>query len=366
MRSRTDIHVLVAEDDYLVREMIQGLLEELGYIVVGEASSGREAVNMVYSLDPHIVLMDVKMSGLDGIEAARCIQENKPTPVVILTAFESPELVDQASRVGVGAYLIKPPNARELERAITIALARFEDMQELRALNRDLKARNEELDAFAYTVAHDLKNPLANIIGFAEVLAKHCATMTAEELQTHLSTVGRIGRKMSGTIDQLLLLARMRREEVERKPLDMAHIVAEAQQRLEPIIQEQEAYILLPDSWPVARGHAPWVEEVWFNYLSNAIKYGRKPPHMELGGEVQSDGMICFWIRDNGLGIRPEDQQRLFVPFSRLGGTRHKGYGLGLAIVRRIVEKLGGQVGVESEEGEGAVFFFTLPRAEGR
>jgi signal transduction histidine kinase len=366
MKSRSNIHVLVAEDDYLVREMIQGLLEELGYVVVGEASCGWEAVELVHSLEPHIVLMDVKMAGLSGIEAARHIQERHPTPVVILTAFESSELVEQASRVGVGAYLIKPPNARELERAITIALARFEDMQELRALNEDLRARNEELDAFAYTVAHDLKNPLANIIGFAEVLTKHCATMPVEEVQTHLSTVGRIGRKMNGTIEQLLLLARMRHEEVERQPLDMAHIVAEAQQRLEPVIEEQQAQIILPDTWPVAWGHAPWVEEVWFNYLSNAIKYGRKPPQVELGAEVQPDGAICFWIRDNGLGVRPEDRRRLFVPFSRLGGTRHKGYGLGLAIVRRIVEKLGGQVGVESEEGEGAVFFFTLPGVDGR
>jgi two-component system sensor histidine kinase/response regulator len=113
--------------------------------------------------------------------------------------------------------------------------------------------------------------------------------------------------------------------------------------------------------WPVALGYAPWVEEVWINYLSNAFRYGGRPPRLELGAEAQPDGRVRFWVRDNGAGLTPEDQARLFTPFTRLDQVQVKGHGLGLSIVRRIVEKLGGQVGVESQIGQGSTFSFTLP-----
>jgi signal transduction histidine kinase len=105
---------------------------------------------------------------------------------------------------------------------------------------------------------------------------------------------------------------------------------------------------------------------VWVNYISNAVKYGGTPPaapRVELGGEVQPDGMARFWVRDNGSGLTQEQQTRLFTPFTQLNQVRARGHGLGLSIVRRIVEKLGGQVGVESSgvPGEGSLFYFTLP-----
>jgi AmiR/NasT family two-component response regulator len=143
MSNQQDVRVLIAEDDYLNCEMIRGLLEEIWYTVVGEAADGLEAVEMTQSLQPDVVLMDIKMPDIDGLEATRLIFERCPTPVVVLTAYETPELVEEASAVGVGAYLVKPPNAREMERAITIAIARFDDLMELRRLNAELQAGNE-------------------------------------------------------------------------------------------------------------------------------------------------------------------------------------------------------------------------------
>jgi two-component system sensor histidine kinase/response regulator len=148
----------------------------------------------------------------------------------------------------------------------------------------------------------------------------------------------------------------------------MDSIVAEAQRRLVPLIEERQAEIVLPaeSEWPVALGYAPWIEEVWVNYLSNAIKYGGGPPRVELGAEIQPDGMARFWVRDNGAGLVPEDQARLFTPFTRLDQAHVKGYGLGLSIVRRIVEKLDGQVGITSQAGHGSIFSFTLPAESSR
>ena len=227
----------------------------------------------------------------------------------------------------------------------------------------ELQARNEDLDAFAHTVAHNLKGILGRIIGFSEAVYQYHHTLSDEAVKEYLQTIARNGRKMGSVLDELLLLTGVRQEKVEREPVDMAGVVSEAQQRLADLIDEYQAQIIVPDDWPVVLGYSPWVEEVWANYLSNGIKYGGRPPRLELGASPQPDGMVRFWIRDNGVGVKREDQARLFRPFTQLGQVRATGHGLGLSIVQRIVEKLGGQVDVESEgvSGRGSVFSFTLP-----
>jgi len=103
------------------------------------------------------------------------------------------------------------------------------------------------------------------------------------------------------------------------------------------------------------------VEEVWENYLSNALKYGGRPPRVEVGATVQSEGWIKFWVRDNGPGFSVQQRQRLFKPFSQLQKGDRRGHGLGLSIVKRIIDKLGGEVGVEHAPVEGSSFYFVLP-----
>jgi signal transduction histidine kinase len=184
-------------------------------------------------------------------------------------------------------------------------------------------------------------------------------------MQESLDAIARNGKKMTNIINELLLLASVRQEEVELEPVKMANIVSEAQSRLTLLIEEYQAEIIVPDDWPVALGYGPWVEEVWANYLSNAIKYGGEPPRVELGATAQTDGMVRFWVRDNGQGLTPEEQAQLFIPFTRLDQALPKGHGLGLSIVQRIVKKLSGKVGVESKPGQGSVFSFLLQAGNG-
>jgi PAS domain S-box-containing protein len=234
---------------------------------------------------------------------------------------------------------------------------------------RELEASNVELDAFAHTVAHDLKNPLSTLAGFGDLLEQKHTAMSSAQLATSANNMARSARRMINIIDELLLLASVRKmEEVPTAPLDMAAIVAAAQDRLKDIIVSSQGEIVLPPAWPTAIGYAPWIEEVWVNYLSNALKYGGNPPLVEVGFDVTSEAVdkfpnfqVRFWVRDNGTGLTPEEQGRLFTPFTRLDQARARGHGLGLSIVRRIVEKLGGQVGVESEVGWGSIFWFALP-----
>ena len=255
-------------------------------------------------------------------------------------------------------------NARLYERVGNELAERKRAQERLRQYAHDLEAHNEELDAFAHTVAHDLRSPLALVTALSDTLDDVYGSLSDEDMRHYLRILLRNARKMGTIIKELLLLASVRkREEVELEPLDMAKIVAEVLGSLSHLIKQHEAVFVVPETWPLALGYGPWIEEVWINYLSNAITYGGRPPRVELGGSEQSDGMVRFWVRDNGPGLALEKQKRLFTPFERLHQVRVQGHGLGLSIVMRIVEKLGGQVGVDSDgvAGRGSEFYFTLP-----
>ncbi|MCB0211637.1 MAG: GAF domain-containing protein, partial [Anaerolineae bacterium] len=247
--------------------------------------------------------------------------------------------------------------------AIAIDNARL--VEALRHQTEQLQARNEELDAFAHTVAHDLKTPLSPIIGLADLLTKYQTALPQAVITDSLSTISRNTHKMNDIVNELLLLATIRDNDVETEVLDMLSLLNEVKQRLEHIIEEKQAIITLPNRWPMAMGYGPWIEEVWANYISNAIKYGGTPPHITIGGKTLPNGMVRYWVHDNGDGLTTEERLRLFVPFTQIKKTKAEGHGLGLSIVHRIIEKLGGKVGVESEAvaGRGCIFYFTLPAA---
>ncbi|MFN8595288.1 MAG: PAS domain-containing sensor histidine kinase [Anaerolineae bacterium] len=250
---------------------------------------------------------------------------------------------------------------------VVMALSTMRDVTErqqaeetLRRYTADLRGRNEELETFARTVAHDLKSPLGNILGFTELLTAR-PNLAVETRTDFVETIARNASKMVSIIDELLLLAKVRKGEMVLTPIDMGRIVSEALHRLTFSISEASAAIYTPNSWPAAKGYAPWVEEVWVNYVSNALKYGGQPPHIELGYEVCGN-TVRFWVKDDGHGVPAEEREKLFTPFVQLSTMRATGHGLGLSIVRQIVEKMGGTVDCQSSE-RGSVFSFTLPAA---
>ena len=242
----------------------------------------------------------------------------------------------------------------------SLAMAFITDITLRRDAINSLESRNEELDAFAHTVAHDLKGSLATLIGYSELLNDHEVTLSEEQIRSSLDIVNRMSRKMADVVDGLLLLSSISREDVIADPLDMTSIINEAIFRLSEKIQESGAEISTAQYFPAAMGYAPWLEEVWYNYISNALKYGGTPPKILLGGELVGDGCARFWVKDNGPGLRQSEQAQLFVPYSSRA-NHSDGNGLGLSIVKRIVGKLHGSVKVESKINEGSLFSFTLP-----
>jgi len=249
---------------------------------------------------------------------------------------------------------------RDRDGVVTHFVAVKEDVTERKRIEEEREKLIQELDAFAHTVAHDLKSPLGAVLGFADLLVQDRVKMAPAELQECLEAICQSAHKMQNIIEELLLLASVRKADVPMQPLKMGAIVTGAWSRLSVLVKEHNPELVLPSSWADALGHGPWVEEVWANFLSNAIKYGGRPPRLELGSDTLPDGRARFWVRDNGPGLTLEQRNRLFTPFTRLHQARASGQGLGLSIVRRIMEKLCGEAWVESEPGHGSTFGITL------
>lgn len=242
----------------------------------------------------------------------------------------------------------------------------FDDLQGANAQLREqvatLQARNKELDAYAHMVAHDLKDPLTVIVGTSDVITR-VGDLTPQELKAWIRQIKSTAFDMNTIIDSLLLLAEVPEAEAPVEVVDMNTAVSNVLNRLIYLIEEHRARINCPKSWPAAIGYGPWIEEVWANYLTNALKHGGPSPSIELGASAVPDGMIRFWTQDKGPGLPPQAKSHLFTPVSQPHERPRAGHSLGLSIVQRIVKKLGGQVGVESELGQGCLFFFTLPAA---
>jgi two-component system sensor histidine kinase/response regulator len=367
MTPNTRDTLLIIDDSLENLTLLCDFLRASGFNVA-VAENGEIGLRQVSEVNPDLILLDVVMPVLDGFETCRRLKENEATrhiPVIFMTALANTSDKVKGFELGAVDHITKPLQPEEMLARITthLTIQRLQRSLQEQIIERD-KLINE-LDAFAHTVAHDLKNPLGLITGYISFLRDNWPTISAEKVMDFLQTIAQTGYKMSNIIDELLLLASIRQREVKLIPLDMGNIVAEALLRLDYMIEKYQAEIMIADEWPKAWGYAPWVEEVWVNYISNGLKYGGQPPRLELGATPTTNGIIRFWIRDNGSGLPPEAQGQLFIRFTRLDQTRAQGYGLGLSIVQHIVEKLGGHVGVESAgPGEGSLFFFTLPAVE--
>jgi signal transduction histidine kinase len=375
----------------LVRQLFRKEIRD-GVYHVEFAQNGRDALNRLQTDSAiDILLTDLNMPRMSGLALLSELQTRKAdlNPIltsIVISAYGDMGNIRKAMNAGAFDFLTKPLDFEDMRLTISKAIEHVRRLrhsieQEARAtdalhqMNQELERRvqkrtqqlkksNGELNAFAHTVAHDLKNPLGIITGYVDYAIDFFDELEQDELLETLTDVRQFTYKSINIIDELLLLSGVRKLDVPRMPVDMRELVENAQRRLRSMAQEYQAEISITGDWPLATGYPPWIEEVWVNYVSNGLKYGGNPPRLELGSEPTGNGMIRFWVKDNGPGLSVEDQQKLFTEFTRLNDTRVRGYGLGLSIVRRIIEKLGGEVGVESEPGHGCKFYFTLPAAK--
>ena len=364
MNSEKDT-LLIVDDIPINLKLLLIYLNEFGFNV-NVASDGKSALEQVAICEPDLILLDVMMPGMNGFETCWHLKANKKTrdiPIIFMTALS--DMVNKIKGFEVGAvdYITKPIQREEVLARVTAHLTLRRQQKILEKQKLKLQQQNNELEAFAHTVAYDLKNPLNLITGFSTIVLDSLPTTTEPELLEYIRHIEQAGNKMAHIIDSLHLLASTRIGEVVMEPIhNMKNIVNQVQQRLVQMIKEYQGEIIVPQTWPIAQGYAPWIEEVWANYLSNGLKYGGKPPRLELGATKEENGWIRFWVHDNGQGFTLEEQSDLFIPFTNINHrTRMKRDGLGLSIVRRIIEKCGGKVGIESHGKQGNTFYFTLP-----
>lgn len=344
-------------DAYLVQNMLGQLQDMVIQVtVVDRVASALEALrDNTYSL----ILLDLSLPDSHGLDTAVTVQkQSHTTPIVVLTGLSDQRVGIKAIRLGIQDYLNKNDlNVDVLARTVRYALERQRLLLEKERLIQDL-------DSFSHTVAHDLKNPLAIITGYASFLDNELESHPDKDLAKSMHQIVIHSQKMNSIINELLLLAHVRNREIETSPVDMRRVVDGAVRQLQPLLEKSKAVVKIMDDWPIADGYAPWLEEVWVNYISNAMKYGGSPPEITIGGETLADGRVRYWVEDNGRGLDNNDINALFKPFTRLDQIRVDGHGLGLSIVRRIITNLHGEIFVESQLDHGSRFGFTLPAAE--
>lgn len=231
------------------------------------------------------------------------------------------------------------------------------------SLNSELQETIRELDAFAHTVAHDLKNPLQGIIGLSETLLEYWDETDDERRKEFLQLILDSGKSQATIIQELLLMASIRKDEVRKQPVNLRNCVDRVQGRLAFMIDQRKAVVETTHLHSVM-GYAPWLDEVLANYVSNAIKYGGQPPRIWISTELMPEGRIRLNVVDNGKGIREDTAHTLFTEWRRGDRQQEEGHGLGLSIVKRIARRLGGEVGAENSEHGGACFYCILPGAD--
>lgn len=248
-----------------------------------------------------------------------------------------------------------------------------ESQEELRRLNAELERIVEErtaamreavedLDSFAFSVTHDLKAPLRTVIGYAALLEDERGEVVNDRVREYLTFIVQSVDRMSRLIDELLMFSRCGRQHISWRRLDMASVLKSALAVQDPNLRDR-AEIRIADLSP-AYGDATLITQVMTNLLSNALKYSQKKdqPVVEVYSRDETPGMVTYYVRDNGVGFDEEYADKLFAVFQRLhSAPEYEGVGVGLAIVKRIIKRHGGEVGAASRLGEGATFWFTLP-----
>jgi DNA-binding response OmpR family regulator len=375
----------------------QTYLAELGEILRGEgyevqlAHSGAEALLLLSVQPADCVLLDLVMPGIDGIETCRRIKAApglRHTPVVMLTAVEDRKAMIDALAAGADDYLSKSGDADALRARVMAQIRRKQLQEETRRireelLRRELEAaeqraaretaeakaamavelelKNQELEAFSYSVAHDLRAPLRSIDGFSLALLEDYSDVLDPAGKEFLDRIRDSAAHMARLIDDLLSLSRVTRSEFVRSEVDLSAVAGAVIRRLREADPERQVEVVIPDGlW--ASGDAALLEVALANLLGNAWKFTRKTAaaRIEFGMETR-DRQKVFVVRDNGAGFDMAQAGKLFNVFTRLHPSREfEGTGIGLATVLRVVRRHGGRIWAKAEVGKGAAFFFTL------
>jgi signal transduction histidine kinase len=365
------------------------------------ASSGREALKrLLEDHDYNLILMDVMMPEMDGFETAELIYQREKLrniPIIFLTAMDLEENIYKGYRAGAIDYIRKPVTPgllrakvsafvelsvktnrlvaqEEALRKINEALEKEvaerkhseEQVKELNATLEQRLAELESLDAFAAAVSHDLMSPLNNIKGLSQLLKDTQGEKLEGSGKRTLDMLLASADKMANLIKSLLFFSRQANAEIHKNQQNMNELVQEVLEEMKSTSKIPMPTITL-NMLPQATCDGNLIKQVWVNFISNAVKYSHKKrqPEVLVGALPGEDDKLVYFVQDNGVGFDMKNYDKLFNPFRRLHKAQDfEGTGIGLTLVKRIVERHGGMVWAESEPDKGSTFYFCLPAEE--
>jgi len=382
---REIVSILLVDDQPGKLLAHEAILSELGQRII-KARNGVEALEQLLRNDFAVILLDVNMPNMDGFETAALIRQRprfEKTPIIFITGYNTTDL-DRLKGYELGAvdYLFLPivPQVLKAKVNVFVELARqtqiiktqaedlaahnkrqAEQLEVIQKLNVELQEANQELEAFSYSVSHDLRAPLRSLTGYVQVLLEDYGSRLDEQGHGHLRALDRAARRMDNLTRDLLAYGRIAREAVKLEAL-----------RLEPIVEEiialngaSNAEISVQPGLSQVMAHRFLLEQTLSNLINNAVKFvGRDTqPKVKIRTERRGE-QVRLWVEDNGIGIDPTYHRKIFSIFERVGDMHnYEGTGIGLAIVHRAVQRMGGACGVESAPGEGSRFWVDLPAA---
>ena len=388
--------ILAVDDSMTYLQELASALRDEGYDVV-LAHSGEEAIDMLAVQNVDCILLDLMMPGMGGQEACRRIKASaalRNTPLIMLTAVEDRQALIEGLSTGADDYIAKSNEFDVLRARIQAQIRRkqFEDenrrirdqllrsefeagearaarqMAEAKAvLVEELKYKNKELEAFSYSVSHDLRAPLRSIDGFSQALIEDYGEGLDETARNYLNRIRAAAQRMAALIDDMLLLSRISRAQVNRERVDLSALAQSVADELRSQNPERSVEVKIePDL--AAHADRGLMRVLLDNLLGNAWKFTARTGNAQIELRAQTRGLdTVFFVKDNGAGFDMAHAGMLFQPFQRLhDAADFPGTGIGLATVQRVVDHHGGRIWAEGTVGGGATVFFTIPSARGK
>ena len=373
--SRTKVNILVVDDDATKRFALRTILAPIDENVV-EASSGADALRQLLRNEFAVVLLDVRMPIMDGFETAQLIRQrprSELTPIIFVTALDQAE-TDMGRGYNLGAvdFVFAPVVPAIMRAKVSVFVELYRAQQELRRYRSQLEtlveertnaltAINRELEAFSYSVSHDLRGPLIAFDGMSEKFLEKYGPKLDRVAVENLEHMREASRRITSVFDGLQMLFQLTSGEIKRGEVDVSSLAATSVEELRVQYPEQKVDVQITPGVTV-NGDKRLVRVLVSNLINNAWKFASKSPSPRIAVGMETvDGERRVFVKDNGVGFDMIDSHRLFAAFQRLHSqSDFPGAGIGLATARRIVNRHGGRIWAEGAVGEGATFYFVI------
>jgi len=355
------VNLLLVDDRPENLVVLEELLDQPDRKLI-KATSGSEALRLLFKHDVALVLLGLQMPGMDGYEVAqlmRAVEGTRLVPIIFITAGGwTEEEIFRGYEAGAVDFLYKPINAHTLRSKVNVFIELHRKTRELERTTAALRDKVTDLENVSHTLSHDLRAPLRSIRAFAEILAEQQDRLDAEGKDA-LSRVLKASERMAQMVDDLYRLLRLSGVDVVSSEVNAVTVLDEVVAGLSCDLESAHAMVT-HDALPTVLGNPVLLAQIFQNLIANSIKFhGAESPRIHVGAErVASDWQ--FSVRDNGIGIPASEREHVFRLFHRLSNAGG-GTGIGLTLCKRAVEKLGGKIWVGPDNGPGATFYFTIP-----